>query len=164
MTEIATPSRLVTISGRRFQLDSAEVERAVRQVLPEPIREHFVVIGGRRFAPKQVICLVTGLDRADFTTHQARRILTRLGFPAARRAALRSQSGAAATRSSSPVSRVESLRPYMGQWVATQDDEVLVAASSAAEVVAWLAQHGKRADSMLRVPEDEAAASGIALV
>jgi hypothetical protein len=32
-----------------------------------------------------VIALATGLDRADFTTHQARRILRRLGFTAARR-------------------------------------------------------------------------------
>jgi len=41
------------------------------------------VINGRRWPPKQVLALVTGLDRADFTTHQARRALTRLGFPAA---------------------------------------------------------------------------------
>jgi hypothetical protein len=40
----------------------------------------FVVIDGRRWPPKQVLALVTGLDRADFTTHQARGILTRLGF------------------------------------------------------------------------------------
>ena len=30
---------------------------------PEPIREHFVVISGRRWPPKQVLALVTGLDR-----------------------------------------------------------------------------------------------------
>ena len=43
--------------------------------------------GGRPFPPKQVICLATGLDRADFTTHQARRILTRgspLNWPRSR--------------------------------------------------------------------------------
>ncbi|HMD25560.1 MAG TPA: hypothetical protein VKH61_15795, partial [Streptosporangiaceae bacterium] len=53
------------------------------------IHEHFVVINGRRWPPKQVLALVTGLDRADFTTHQARRALTRLGFPAARAASSR---------------------------------------------------------------------------
>lgn len=161
MAEIATSSRTVTISGRRFHLDPAGVERAIGRMLPEPIHEHFVVIGGRRFPPKQVICLATGLDRADFTTHQARRILTRLGFSAARQAAPRTWLRAGA-RTNPPAYRGESLRPHVGQWVAIQGDEVLVAAPSAGEVVAWLAQHGKQADSMLRVPEDEAAASGLA--
>lgn len=160
MVEIATSSCTVTIGGRRFPLNRSGVEQAIGRVLPEPIHEHFVVIEGRRFPPKQVICLATGLDRADFTTHQARRILKRLGFAAARRAAPRSGSRDAAP--SRGDSRVESLRPHVGQWVATQGDEVLVAAPSAAEVVAWLAKHGKQAGSMLRVPDDEAAASGLA--
>src|SRR5215475_2754736 len=65
---------------------SSTVETALDGVLPEPIHEHFVVINGRRWPPKQVLALVTGLDRADFTTHQARRALARLGFPAGRAA------------------------------------------------------------------------------
>ena len=65
------------------------VQTALEGVLPEPIHEHYVVIYGRRWPPKQVLALVTGLDRADFTTHQARRALTRLGFPAARAASSR---------------------------------------------------------------------------
>src|SRR5207302_6036733 len=44
-----------------------------------------LIVHGRRFPPKQPISLLTGLDKADFTTHQARRILKRLGFVAARR-------------------------------------------------------------------------------
>ncbi|MGQ0717262.1 MAG: hypothetical protein ACT4NP_08080 [Pseudonocardiales bacterium] len=39
---------------------------------PEPIREHYVVIGWRRYPPKQGLAAVTGLDRGDFTTQQAR--------------------------------------------------------------------------------------------
>ena len=74
----------MTIMGRAFDLDPQRVERALEGELPEPIHEHFVVISGRRWPPKQVLALVTGLDRADFTTHQARRALTRLGFTAAR--------------------------------------------------------------------------------
>jgi hypothetical protein len=46
--------------------------------------------------------------------------------------------------------------------VAVADDEVLVAAPTPHAVVSWLAQHGRKADSMFRVPEDELAASGLA--
>jgi hypothetical protein len=79
--------RDVRIAGKGFQLRSRDVVRALRKVDPEPIASHFVVIGGRRYPPKQVISAVTGLDRADFTTHQARRTLMRLGFTAGRRTA-----------------------------------------------------------------------------
>ena len=95
----------MTVSGHRYELDSRGVQAALEGVLPEPIHEHFVVINGRRWPPKQVLALVTGLDRADFTTHQARRALTRLGFPAAR--ALRSREhhmrAAQAARPSGPA-------------------------------------------------------------
>src|SRR6266566_2975666 len=76
----------MTISGQRYDLDARHVEEALHGELPEPITEHFIVVNGRRWPPKQVLALVTGLDRADFTTHQARRALTRLGFTAARAA------------------------------------------------------------------------------
>ena len=51
--------RRVVISGRDFDLDPRTVSRAVSRVLPEPLNEHYVVIGGRRYPPKQVIALVT---------------------------------------------------------------------------------------------------------
>src|SRR6266852_8196786 len=76
----------MTISGHRYDLDARRVQEALQGELPEPITEHFIVVNGRRWPPKQVLALVTGLDRADFTTHQARRALTRLGFTAARAA------------------------------------------------------------------------------
>jgi hypothetical protein len=163
----------MTVSGHRYELDSRGVQAALEGVLPEPIHEHFVVINGRRWPPKQVLALVTGLDRADFTTHQARRALTRLGFPAAR--ALRSRehhmravqatgpSGSAAGGpGGTPGTLVEALRPFIGLWVAVRGDEVLVAASSPNEVVAWLAQHGQRAQSMFRVPDSDQAITGAA--
>jgi hypothetical protein len=163
----------MTVSGHQYDLDRQSVEAALRGVLPEPIQEHFVVINGRRWPPKQVLALVTGLDRADFTTHQARRALTRLGFSAARAANSsghhRVASSAAgpprpavpgtAERSESPA---EALRPFIGLWVAVRGDEVLVAATSAKEVVAWLAQHRQRAQSMFRVPDSEEAITGAA--
>jgi hypothetical protein len=163
----------MTVSGHKYDLDRRSVEAALQGVLPEPIQEHFVVISGRRWPPKQVLALVTGLDRADFTTHQARRALTRLGFSAARAASssghhrvassaagpLRPAVSGTAERSESPV---EALRPFIGLWVAVRGDEVLVAAPSAKEVVAWLAQHRQRAQSMFRVPDSEEAITGAA--
>lgn len=163
----------MTVSGHRYDLDSGSVQEALHGALPEPINEHFVVINGRRWPPKQVLALVTGLDRADFTTHQARRALTRLGFTAARAASpgKRSAGGASGTAPSSPAAAgtamrpqplIEALRPFIGLWVAVRGDEVLVAAPSPKEVVAWLAQHRQRAQSMFRVPDSEHAVTGAA--
>lgn len=163
----------MTVSGHTYDLDPQSVQEALQGALPEPIYEHFVVINGRRWPPKQVLGLVTGLDRADFTTHQARRALTRLGFTAGRsaRPGQRHPGGAsAAVRSRAAVAEsampaqplVEALRPFIGLWVAVRGDEVLVAAPSPKEVVAWLARHRQRAQSMFRVPDSEQAISGAA--
>jgi len=160
----------MTVSGQTFDLDPQRVENALRGQLPEPIREHFVVVSGRRWPPKQVLALVTGLDRADFTTHQARRALTRLGFTAAR-AARRSNrhpdgpqpaTPKPAHTSATAQTLADALRPFIGQWVAVRGDEVLVAADSPSEVVSWLARHQQRAQSLFRVPESEQAISGAA--
>jgi hypothetical protein len=153
--------RDVTISGRKFRLDQARVCEALADQLPEPLHEHYVVVDGRRYPPKQVIAAVTGLDRADFTTHQARRVLTRLGFSAARHTS--GQSGPPAIAQGARGGyQAEPLRPFVGRWVATRGPDVLVAADTPTQVVAWLNQYGQRADSMFRVPADEASASGAA--
>jgi hypothetical protein len=176
---MAETSRSVVIARRRFALRARQVERRLRGVLPEPLKDHFVVINRRRYPPKQVLELVTGLDRAEFTTHHARRILTGLGFPAGRRtpdsphgdvARPRPRSpardSAARTRSQRravrPRPSAETLEPFVGQWVATKGLEVLVAAPDPQAVVGWLAQHRQHADSMFRVPSDQFEASGIA--
>jgi hypothetical protein len=159
----------MTVAGHQYDLDPRTVEEALDGVLPEPIHEHFVVVNGRRWPPKQVLARVTGLDRADFTTHQARRALTRLGFPAGRAAGTRGHHPAAASSrppafgvASPPETLAEALRPFIGLWVAVRGDEVLVAASSPKEVVAWLARHRQRAQSMFRVVDSEEAITGAA--
>jgi hypothetical protein len=164
---------MMTVSGHRYNLDSRTVEAALQAALPEPIHEHFVVINGRRWPPKQVLALVTGLDRADFTTHQARRALTRLGFPAGRAAArggrppvppqaATTPPSAASGTGGHPPALAEALRPFIGLWVAVRGDEVLVAAPSPKQVVAWLAQHRQRAQSLFRVVDSEQAITGAA--
>lgn len=184
--------RSVTVAGKEFHLTKRAVERAVGRSLPEPVREHFVVVSGRRWPPKQVLALATGLDRADFTTHQARRVLTRLGFPASRVGARRGDSansrraergaggkgsshGRARSRTSAELAQVaapeppgepatlaDALRPFIGQWVAIRDDEVLVAAPAPRHVIAWLAEHGQQAQSVFRVPGSEESIGGAA--
>ena len=163
----------MTVSGHQYSLDSQDVEAVLQGALPEPLQEHFVVINGRRWPPKQVLALVTGLDRADFTTHQARRVLTRLGFTAGRKAGPRGHNPAtspaagppppaASGATGRPEPLVEALRPFIGLWVAVRGDEVLVAAPSPKEVVAWLAKHHQRAQSMFRVLDSEQAIIGAA--
>ena len=163
--------RTMVIARRQFELRPSEVERGLRGVLPEPVREHYIVVNQRRYPPKQVVALVTGLDRAEFTTHHARRILTGLGFPAGRRGSAREHgraepsAGARRRRGGGDVTvrpSAEVLEPFLGQWVATKGPEVLVAAEDPREVVSWLTEHRQQADSMFRVPRDEVEASGLA--
>ena len=151
--------RRVTSAGHTCVLRNSDVVRALRKVDPEPIASHFVVVGSRRFPPKQVISEVTGIDRADFTTHHARRTLMRLGFPVGRRGRSIAKT---ARRDETTDGLAERLRPLSGQWVAIKDEEVIHAADSPQALVAWLSRHGQRADSVFRVPEDDVAASGLA--
>jgi hypothetical protein len=154
----------MTVSGHRYDFDARGVQEVLQDELPEPIQEHFVVINGRRWPPKQVLALITGLDRADFTTHQARRAMTRLGFPAGRVAGDKGAPGRSAASGSDapPGSSGEMLRPFVGQWVAVRGEEVLVAAPSPKEVVAWLARHGQRAQAMFRVVDSDQLITGAA--
>jgi hypothetical protein len=150
------------IAGQEFELEPDAVRRSVSGLLPDPLHEHYVVVEGRRFPPKQVLSCATGLDRADFATHHARRVLKRLGFSAGRR-----NDGAAGPGSDDdqPASeQAEALRPYIGQWVALSNStHVLVAADTPQEVLAWLARHERRAPyGMFRVPTSAAEAEGAA--
>lgn len=54
-----------TIAGRRFDLHRQQVVDAMAGLLPEPLHEHYVVIDGTRFPPKQVLVTVTGLARTS---------------------------------------------------------------------------------------------------
>jgi hypothetical protein len=165
--------RTVVIASRDFALRASTVEHDLLAVLPEPVRDHFVVINRRRYPPKQVVSVITGLDRAEFTSHHARRILTGLGFPAGRRAGGQAGFDGVKSRPARPEEEPRSLRatsrpsaetlePFAGLWVATQGPEILVATVTPHEVVAWLAEHRQQADSMFRVPADEFQASGVA--
>lgn len=158
-----------TVSGHDVDLERGLVERRLEHELPDPVLEHYVVVCGRRYPPKQVLASVTGLDRADFTTHQARRILMRLGFVAAR--ASHALPNAAEPQPDEPDGgdgpqhgrQAAALRPHVGKWVALGGPtEVLVAADSPQDVLAWLSRHGVQATGMFRVPAELAETEGAA--
>jgi hypothetical protein len=68
------------VGGRELDLTADYVIRGMRGVEPETIREHFVVIDNELFPPKQALAQVTGWDRRTFTTMEATRVFSRLGF------------------------------------------------------------------------------------
>ncbi|MDZ4824995.1 MAG: hypothetical protein SGJ13_00830 [Actinomycetota bacterium] len=149
------------VGGHDFDLEAAAVERTAAALTPEPIQEHYVVVGGRRFPPKQLFSAVTGLDRADFTTHQARRVWRRLGFGVHRRSTP-NPSLVATDHSRGPRGGAEAalLAPFAGKWIAQRGDEVLVAEDDPRRVVEWLRKHDQRADAVFRVPTSEAELGG----
>jgi hypothetical protein len=68
------------VGGRDFDLTKQEVEARMMGEDPELIQKHMVEVNGQMFPPKQVFGHVTGWDRATFTTMEAQRVLTRIGF------------------------------------------------------------------------------------
>lgn len=75
------------VGGRPFDFDKDAIERKMRDVQPEPIREHLVEAGGTVYPPKQVFAVVTGWARTSYTTMEAQRALTRAGMVCRRAAA-----------------------------------------------------------------------------
>ena len=69
-----------TVQGRRIRATREGVEKALEGVQPEAVREHAVVIGGQRYPVRQAFAVALGLERPQFTTRTAQRVLQRLGF------------------------------------------------------------------------------------
>jgi hypothetical protein len=121
-----------TIARHPFDLTREAVESAMRDVPPESLQTHYVVVGRRRYPPKQVIAAVTGLDRSTFISTQARSVLERLGFTVGR-------VGSPPRKSAEPIPvtegddrlgrEAEMLRPHRGEYVAVDPDWTEVIAS-----------------------------------
>lgn len=145
---------LARVAGVEVELDAAEIVNLARSLDPEPISTYYVVIGGRRFPPKQLVAAATGLDRGDFISTQARSLLKRLGFAVRRRG-----SASATPPEESQLDRnsnnADALRPFRGRFVAVRGQaEVLFDANTPEEVVRWLRGHNVRSDGIFRVPLD----------
>ncbi|MCB0962415.1 MAG: hypothetical protein KDA98_03805 [Acidimicrobiales bacterium] len=68
------------VGGRDFNLTMQEVEARMKGEEAELIQKHMVEVNGQLFPPKQVLGHVTGWPRASFTTMEAQRVLSRIGF------------------------------------------------------------------------------------
>lgn len=148
------------VAGEDFELDAGGVEQELAEIDPEPIKEHYVVVGARRYPPKQVVAAVTGLDRADFTTHQARSILRRLGFGVHRRGTTRPLTGRATRLGPRDSAEAATLEPYVGRWIAQDGLEVLFDADSPRTVLRWLRKNALQA-RVWRVPATPAEAGSM---
>ena len=69
-----------TIGGEEYEFDREQVERRMKKKDPELIQKHFVELLGTVYPPKQVFAEITGRRRISFTTQEALRVLTKLGF------------------------------------------------------------------------------------
>ena len=70
-----------TVGGRSFSISRNEIERKLKGVQPEPIRQYCVTINGREYPMKQAVEVSVGLLRSGFTTQDAIRILRKFDLP-----------------------------------------------------------------------------------
>lgn len=68
------------VGGEEYDLTREQVELRMRGVEPEEIRKHVVELHGTVYPPKQVFGTVARRARTSFTTMEAQRVLTKLGF------------------------------------------------------------------------------------
>lgn len=70
-----------TVGGKAFSISREEVERKLRGIQPEPIRQYYAVINEVDYPVKQATEIAAGLLRSGFSTQDAIRVLRKLGFP-----------------------------------------------------------------------------------
>ncbi len=69
----------IVLQGKRYSLTKQAVERVGRET-PGPVQRYAVTIGRRRYPLKQAAAAGLGVPPAAFTSQQAYRWLTKLGF------------------------------------------------------------------------------------
>jgi hypothetical protein len=68
------------LRGTSYDLDKEIILRKTKGLVPGPIRKYDIELHRQYYPIKQVISHTTGLSVADFTAHDAFRILKKLGF------------------------------------------------------------------------------------
>lgn len=69
-----------TLRGKQMDISKKDIENAVKGKTPRTIKAYYVVISGKQFPIKQPIELAFKLPAIAFTSMDAYRILTKLGF------------------------------------------------------------------------------------
>ncbi len=93
----------MTVGGRILELTQEEVVSRMSNQRPEPIREHLVEMPNDVYPPKQVLATITGWNRTSFTTMEAQRVLTKLGFVCRRSSAASERATPKAPRVTEPT-------------------------------------------------------------
>jgi hypothetical protein len=68
------------LRGKRFELSRSDVEDRLKHVEPKAVTKYQVRINGKGYPPKQALAAAIGKPVANFTTMDATRILSKLGF------------------------------------------------------------------------------------
>ena len=68
------------LRGKRFELSRADVEERLKRIEPKAVTKYQVWINGKVYPPKQALAAAIGKPVANFTTMDATRILSKLGF------------------------------------------------------------------------------------
>ena len=68
------------LRGKRFELNRSDVEERLKRVEPKAVTKYQVRINGKGYPPKQALAAAIGKPVANFTTMDATRILSKLGF------------------------------------------------------------------------------------
>ncbi|HEY5112188.1 MAG TPA: hypothetical protein VII67_07680 [Acidimicrobiales bacterium] len=68
------------VGGRELELTQSRVVETMNGQEPEIVREYFVELPCGWFPPKQIMAAVTEWERSSFTSHEAIRVLSRLGL------------------------------------------------------------------------------------
>ncbi|HKM79691.1 MAG TPA: hypothetical protein VJY15_01830 [Candidatus Acidoferrum sp.] len=70
-----------TVGGQGFSISRDEIERKLKGVRPEQIRQYYVTVNGKDYPVKQALEISAGLLRSGFTTQDAIRVLRKFGLP-----------------------------------------------------------------------------------
>lgn len=124
---------MMTVGGRPLDLTAGDVVERLRGQDPESVREHFVEVLASAFPPKQVLAAATGWDRNTFTTMEALRVLSRLGF-ICRRVGSRAAEEPALTPDTS-----EGALPSLGQRLRAVESGLAVAQEAIARLMQRIA-------------------------
>jgi hypothetical protein len=69
-----------TLRGKELNLTPEDIVAKLQGIEPEGSSQYHITAHGKSYPVKQVLALVTGMPNIAFTTADAYRILTKLGY------------------------------------------------------------------------------------